>query len=444
MTQIKNRISLFLLSIAIAGIIGCSDAPRKADINNDGGMSFILEASIADIIRSRCSDKNDTAINIALINAAKIKITSEKSFAEIFTAEMYKNDAGNSLTSRFKFEGLKENPSSADLLKFIQHQTDETMEKLKQILLKRVDKFGIENPVIQRVGNEGRLMVQLPGMKQSLRLHELLLASANLEFWETYENKDVYPFLATVNTRLKEILSKDDKIDEADKTIETDSTMSLTEQMAKIKSVKNNSLKALKKENPLFAVFSPSIENDGSGKNALRNGPVIGFAAISDTAVINSYLNKPEIRSVLQRQLKFLWSFKPVDKEGTTLQLIAVRDKNEDGKGSLSGDIITEAHKTVFKKNPTPYVSIKMTSEASFTWERLTKDNIGKSIAIVIGDKVYSFPTIQGEIKGGTSSISGNFTVEETDDFVNLLNAGSLPVKLSIIQEKAIAPLGKQ
>ncbi len=447
----KNSIWLFVISIIAFSILDSCKEQRKADINNDGGVSIVLEASIADIIRSRCTDNSDTTINKALIKSAGIKLTSKKSFAEIFVTELYKNSNNNTALSFIpRFEGLQENASSADCLKYLLQQTDDTMEKLKQVLLRRVNKFGIENSIIQIIGNDGRILVQLPGVAPSTRLNNLLLASGKLEFWETYDNKEIFPLLDKINKELKNILLEkypESIIKKIDNPLNADSSMSLSKQLSLAKSAESDSLtvlRSLKIENPLFAVLSPAISRNEKGQSVLNNGPVVGFAAITDTGKINAYLRDTKIKSMFKPYTKFLWEFKTFRKEEYFLDLVAVDGTRGKGKAPLSGNIITEAHKVIYKKSSSPTISIRMTPDAAVVWGQLTKENIGKSIAIVLNNCVYSYPTVQGEISGGESSITGTFSQEEADDFVNLLNANSLPAKLTILQTQVIAPLSKQ
>ncbi len=444
--QMKNRIQLFALIIIISNVFDSCKEQHKADINNDGGLSIILEASVADIIRLNVADKNDTLINNALINAAKNKRTSEKSFAEIFVSEFYKKDSNNTLVPHCNLIGLKEKESSADCLKYIQQKTNETTENLKQILTKRVINFGIENPVIQCVGGEGRILVQLPGVKPDIRLHKLLKASANLEFWETYDNKDIFPLLDRMNKELKNILTEkksDSGNTKSIKVVKVDSTTSLTEQLKQGKSSETDSLKIRKTENPLFIIFTPSIRHNEQGQSILSDGPVVGYALITDTSEINAFFRIPRIKSIFKPYTKFLWTFNSISRDKTILELVAINGGIGQGEPALSGNIITEAHKVSDKKNSEhPEISMTMNYDAAKIWKRLTKYNLGKSIAIVSDDRVYSYPTVLSEIAGGTTSITGRFTQEDVDDFVNLLSAGKLPVQLTIVQEKIVAPLG--
>jgi SecD/SecF fusion protein len=439
----KKSIHLFILLITTVSVLNSCKEHRKPDMNNDGGVRFVLEVSTADIIRSCYVSKNDTLINSAIASTTQIKKTSEAPFAEIFVTELYKK----SDPSHIKLSGLKENASSADCLKFILQKTDETMEKLKKILLQRIDKFGIENPTIECISNSGRILIQLPGAKEVARLGILLQASANLQFLETVDNKEIYPMLETANKRLKEILNTDSiastDITSTTKIIKADSSMTLSAQLALAKPEKTKSLDVLKKENPLFALLSPSIGHDDAGKSILNEGPVVGYVAIADTALINEYFNNPSIKLLFPEGVRFLWSFKPVDKEETTMSLIATRIKSNADDALLSGNTVSQANIVYERKSTYPSISMKMTPNAAFAWRYLTKRNIGKSIAIVSDNKVYSYPTVLGEIAGGISSITGSYTREEADDLVNILNGGTLPVGLTMLQEDVVAPLGK-
>jgi len=444
-----------------------------------GGMNVTLEISVADIIRSLSNNSNDPTFTKALSQAIERQKTDSKSFVAIFGEEFKKINPNAKLAINFQTIELKGkidfNTPDDEVLKFLQDKVEDAIATSENTLRARIDKFGVTQPNIQRLASSGRILIELPGVTDTRRVEKLLQGTANLEFWETYDNKVIYPLLEQANTRLKEILSpaadsiKNDSVIASKKiktldvkasktkglakkdtvsTTKDTSSASLSAQLGtskdttkKIGETKADTMARLRKENPLFAVLSPAIGRDEKGQSSLGSGPVIGYAAIADTGKINAYFRMQRIKSIFRPYTKFLWTFKAVDKEETTVQLIAIDGSRNRGKAALSGDIITEARK-VFEQqgSGSPQISMSMTSDAAITWKHLTKDNIGKSIAIVLDNNVYSFPTVQGEIAGGTSSITGNFSIEEADDLCNILKAGKLPAPARIVQETVVGP----
>ncbi len=436
-----------------------------------GGMNVTLEVSVADIIRSLSNNSNDPTFNQALVKAVERQKTDAKDFVTLFGEEFKKINSAARLAINFQTIELKGkidfNTSDEDVLNFLRDRVKDAIETSENTLRSRIDKFGVTQPNIQLLATSGRILIELPGVTDKRRVEKLLQGTANLEFWETLDNKDVYPLLEKANTRLKEILSPADtakpvaidssKAKEAVKTetakVKPDSSKSLLnqlngkadsakagDQLTKL-STKADTLAKMRKENPLFAVLSPAIGRDDKGQGVLGNGPVVGYAAITDTSLVNTYLNLSKIKSIFKPYTRFLWTFKPFDKEETTLQLIAIDGSSNRGKSPLSGDVITDARK-VFEQagSGSPQISMSMTADAANTWKHLTHDNIGKSVAIVLDNSVYSFPTVQGEIAGGTSSITGNFTINEADDLVNILKAGKLPAPARIVEESVVGP----
>lgn len=443
-----------------------------------GGMNVTLEVSIAEIIKGLSNNSNDPTFVAALAKAQTIQRNSTKDFVTIFGEEYAKINPNAKLAINFQTIELKGkidfNTSNEDVLKFLRERIEDAIATSENTLRARIDKFGVTQPNIQRLASSGRILIELPGVTDKARVRKLLQGTANLEFWETYDNSEIYPLLDKANSRLKEVLSSADSSATKDTlaavasattgtttaTAKPDSTkpvtakpdsskLSLSSQLGtdkkdssgKIGETKADSNARLRKENPLFAVLSPAVGRDEKGQGVLGQGPVVGYASILDTGKINAYLNNPKVKSVFKKGTKFLWTFKAFDKEETTVQLIAIKVTSRDGKAPLSGDIITDARK-VFDQSSggSPQISMSMTTEAAQVWKRLTRENIGKSIAIVLDNSVYSFPTVQGEIGGGTSSITGTFTNEEADDLVNILKAGKLPAPAHIVQETVVGP----
>src|SRR6218665_1613582 len=380
-----------------------------------GGMNVTLEVSIAEIIKGLSNNSNDPTFTGALAKAQTIQRNSTKDFVTIFGEEYAKINPNAKLAINFQTIELKGkidfNTSNEDVLKFLRERIEDAIATSENTLRARIDKFGVTQPNIQRLASSGRILIELPGVTDKARVRKLLQGTANLEFWETYDNSEIYPLLDKANTRLKEVLSSADSSATRDTlsaatvatntttatatpdspaTVKPDSSkLSLSSQLGtdkkdssgKIGETKADSNARLRKENPLFAVLSPAVGRDEKGQGVLGQGPVVGYASILDTGKINAYLNNPKVKAVFKKGTKFLWTFKAFDKEETTVQLIAIKVTSRDGKAPLSGDIITDARK-VFDQSSggSPQISMSMTTEAAQVWKRLTRENIGKSI----------------------------------------------------------------
>lgn len=442
-----------------------------------GGMNVTLEVSVADIIRGLSNNSNDPAFNQALAKATEKQRTDQRGFVTIFGEEYRKINPNAKLAINFQTIELKGkidfNTPDEEVLKFLQERVEDAIATAENTLRARIDKFGVTQPNIQRLAASGRILIELPGVTDKARVRKLLQGTANLEFWETHANKDVYPLLVEANTRLKEILTPGDTVkkesadtlaaitatekagEKKEVTAATGDTSSLNAQLNLNKSdssltktgeTKADTIARLRKENPLFALLTPAVNQDAKGQSMLSPGPAVGYALIGDTAKINAYLKLPKIRSIFKPYTKFFWTFKAIDEAETTFQLIAIDGSRERGKAALSGDIITDARKVFdLQSSGSPSISMSMTAEAGNEWKRLTKANIDKEVAIVLDNSVYSFPTVNGEIAGGTSSITGNFSIEEADDLVNILKAGKLPAPARIVEETVVGPtLGQE
>jgi SecD/SecF fusion protein len=443
---------------------------RRLNLGLDlkGGMNVTLEISVSEIIKALSNNSNDPAFKNALAEAEKLQKTSGKDFVTLFGEQYKKNNPNGKLAINFQTIELKGkvdfNTSDEEVLKFLRERVEEAIETSEHTLRTRIDKFGVTQPNIQRLASSGRLLIELPGVTDKARVRKLLQGTANLEFWETYENKDISPLLSQANVIIKEILAPKDTVTKDSTqlaaatavktdslTTKKDSTLSLAQQL-KTPGVAEDStgkgkndlnIEKARKENPLFAVLTPLIQyNEKREPVDYTPGPAVGIASVKDTALVNQYLSYPKVKSLFKPHTKFLWSFKAYDKEETAFQLVAIKgNTNVNGTAPLSGDIITDARK-VFEQGQgaNPQISMTMTAEAAQIWKRLTHDNIGKSIAVVLDNNVYSWPTVQGEIPNGTSSITGNFDIKEADDLVNILKAGKLPAPAHIVQENVVGP----
>ncbi len=446
-----------------------------------GGMNVTLEVSVADIIRALSNNSNDPTFNKALVNAVERQKKDQKSFVTLFGEEFKKINPNAKLAINFQTIELKGkvdfNTPDEEVLKFLQERVEDAIATSENTLRARIDKFGVTQPNIQRLASSGRILIELPGVTDKKRVRNLLQGTANLEFWETYDNKDIYPLLQEANTRLKEIanvVADTNKIDSliiGNKTKASDvksakgkeiaekdivsstkdtSSTSLSAQLGtskdtskKIGETRADTLARERKENPLFMLLNPSIRSDSKGQTVLSDGPVIGYAKITDTGKVNNIFRLQKIRSVFKPYTQFLWNFKPPkeNKDESILELYAINGTSNRGKSPLSGDIITDARPyTDQEHGGYSSLSMTMTADAGISWKHLTFANKGKAIAIVLDNKVYSAPTVQGEIPNGTSEITGNFSPQEAGDLCNILKAGKLPAPARIVEETVVGP----
>jgi SecD/SecF fusion protein len=447
----------------------CKDREINLGLDLQGGMNVTLEVSVVDLIRAMANNSTDPTFNAAIDKALEMQKNSQEDFVTLFGKAFASIDPNAKLASPAIF-GTRElsnkinafESTNEEVLNVIREEAESAIDRSFNILRTRIDKFGVSQPNIQRLGNSGRILVELPGVKDKERVRKLLQGSAKLEFWETYENTEIYPMLEKANEVLKEIEKGENAETSTDTTAvattettstETDTTQekSLTDLLVGADSTKSDSavvtnqdFEKFAKENPLFAVMRPSIYQEG-GNYYPGRGPVVGYVAIKDTAKVNKFLSDKRVKALFPPRIKFLWTVKPYDKEGKFVQLIAIKVTNRDGSAPLEGDVIVDARQDFGQFGKTPEINMTMNGEGAKKWKLLTKENIGKSIAIVLDDYVYSFPTVQGEISGGNSSITGNFTINEAKDLANILKAGKLPAPARIVEEAIVGPsLGKE
>jgi len=423
-----------------------------------GGMNVTLEVAVDDLIRALSNYNNDETFNAALQRARVMQRGSQEDFVTLFGQAFQEIDPNARLASIFLTLELRDkiniNTTNAEVLVVIRRETDAAISNAFNIIRTRIDRFGVAQPNIQQLQTKGRILVELPGVKDQNRVRTLLQGTAMLEFWETYENQEVYPYLLQANERLRDLQSANDT---ASETIEEESTES--EAVAEQDSTQESSLLSeleagtdttdsgfdnledFRQEFPLFAVLNPSTDQQGQ----LFPGPAIGIAQSRDTAKVNEYLNREQIRNIFPRDMMFRWTANSVDDAGNFYRLIALKANTRDGRAPLDGDVITDARQDFDQMGSNPEVSMTMNSEGAKTWQRLTKENIGKSIAIVLDGYVRSFPTVQNEISGGRSSITGLESIEEAKDLANILKSGKMPAPARIIQEEIVGPsLGQE
>jgi SecD/SecF fusion protein len=451
----------------------CQERQLNLGLDLKGGMNIVLEVSVADILKSMANNKTDSVFLAAVKQASKEQETSQDDFVTLFGKAYEKMAPGASLVplfSRPENTEINFKSSNKEVLEFLKKETKGAIDNAFNILRSRIDHFGVIQPNIQTLDRSGRILVELPGINEPERVRKLLQGTANLEFWETYDNTEIFEFLRNANSRLKDYLeSKNAKKDTAATStpvIASSDSLSLQKDtLANVaqkdtgnvedilkqidkdttkKASKENSMAKFEQENPLFSLLRPYTNEQGQ----LLKGATVGTANFKDTAKINRYLALPQIKAALPSDLRLLWEFKPYDykTKGENFSLVAIKVTNRDGLPALSGDVITGARREFGQQGQAEaQVSMGMNAEGSSTWARLTRLNIGKQIAIVLDDYVYSAPVVHNEITGGNSQITGNFSIKEADDLANILKSGKLPAPARIIEEEIVGPsLGQE
>ena len=420
----------------------CREMEISLGLDLKGGMNVILEVSVPDVIKALADNKPDEAFNQALANAAKQAISSQDDVITLFVREYHKiaPDARLSATQQLK-DKVNQKTSDAEVEKVLRTEVKAAVDNSYNVLRTRIDRFGVVQPNIQSLEDKmGRIMVELPGIKEPERVRKLLQGSANLEFWETYNAKDVAPYLQAADNKLRSILANEAPADSvavdstaapvvAQATSTADSLAAALKGENKAQSV---DLAQIKKEHPLLAV----LQVNSSGQ-----GPVVAYANYKDTADINKYLSMKEIQAELPKDLRLKWgvSAYEYDPKGQTFELYAIRSTERNGRAPLEGDVVVSA-KDEYDQFGKPAVSMSMNTDGSRRWAQLTKQNIGKSIAIVLDGYVYSAPNVNTEITGGNSQITGHFTPEQAKDLANVLKSGKMPAPARIVQEDIVGP----
>lgn len=438
----------------------CREMEIGLGLDLKGGMNVILEVSVPDVIKTLANNNADPTFNKALNKAATESANSQSDIVSLFVKEYHQLAPGASLARLFATQQLKGKvtlqSSDAEVQKALRGEVELAVSNSYNVLRTRIDRFGVVQPNIQELkGNKmGRILVELPGIKEPERVRKLLQGSANLEFWETYDVKDVQPVMQTVDDRLRGILgghkavadsaSVNKNADKAPKqAVKKENDKNIASHLAAVlnksgKDVKesskaaNKDLEAAKKAHPLLSILQ---------QYPAQRGPIVGLALAKDTATINHYLALPEIQNVMPKDLRLMWGVKAsdLDPKAQAFELYAIRVTQRDGRAPLGGDVITDA-KDEFDQYGKPSVGMTMNSDGSRAWAQLTKQNINKSIAIVLDGYVYSAPNVMNEITGGSSQITGHFTPEESKDLANVLKSGKMPAPAKIVQEDVVGP----
>ena len=436
----------------------CREKEINLGLDLKGGMNVTMEVSVPDIIRALSGHNTTENFNQAIALANQKQKSSGADYLTLFFESFYELDANAQLASVFSTFELKDKVSltstNAEVEKVVREEVEGAIDNSFNVLRTRIDRFGVVQPNIQKLSQTGRILIELPGIKEPERVRKLLQGSANLEFWETYDFAEILPQLSQINGEVakanasteaaqetvKEEVKEEVKQEETAEDVEALVEDLAADSLAQSEEDQKAAIEAYKKNNPLFAVLQPSINQAGQA----YRGPVVGTAHYTDTAKVMAMLNSQVAKSVLPRELRLCWTVKAIDEAESLYQLIALKSQTN-GRPSLEGDVITDARADFGQTSAYANVSMNMNAEGARDWQRITRDNIGKSIAIVLDGYVYSFPTVQNEIAGGSSQITGNFTVEEAKDLANTLNSGKMPAPARIIQEDVVGPsLGQE
>ena len=436
-----------------------------------GGMNVMLEISVEDVVRALSNNSQDPIFNAALSQARSEQKNSAEDFITLFS-RAYADLSGNApLALIFNTQELREKitPTSTNeqVIRVLREEAESAIDNSFNVLRSRIDRFGVTQPNIQKIGASGRILVELPGVKEPERVRKLLQGTASLEFWLTYNNTEIFPMLEQANAVVKELQKASDAAaaGEEQQALQDTEVVDVTEitdgQVTEVavseESAEQDLLaelenrpdaaamtgadEAVMDEFPLFAKLSPALSETGQ----IMNGPVIGYAKSYDTAAVNSMLNTPQVRMLLPRDVKLMWGVKPIDPAETTYELYAIKANTRDGKAPLDGSAVADAKGDFAEQGSAAEVSMTMTPTGAKTWARMTADNIGEFIAIVLDGYVYSAPRVNSEIPNGRSSISGQFTIQEAKDLANVLKSGKLPAPARITQEAVVGPsLGQE
>ena len=407
-----------------------------------GGMNVILEVSVPDVVKALADHKTDEAFVNAVAIASKQAANSNSDFITLFIKEYKNQKPDGTLAEIFATQQLKDKVNTkstdAEVEAVVRAEVDAAIANSFNVLRTRIDRFGVAQPNIQELeGNMGRIMVELPGVKEPERVRKLLQGSANLEFWETYTATEVAPFLAAADAKLRDIIAIENpevaetpaKEDTEEVTEEEDVDLSTLTGNNAENAADAAAIAKAKKENPLLSVLQV-MQNPGC---------VVGYAHSRDMKQINEYLAREEVKAMLPRDLKLMWGVKAIDEDGKIFELYAIKSTQRNGRAPLEGDVIVSATDD-YDNNGRPSVSMTMNSDGARRWAQLTKQNIGKPIAIALDGYIYSAPNVQNEITGGQSQITGQFSQEDTKDLANVLKSGKMPAPAKIVQEDIVGP----
>lgn len=443
----------------------CREMEISLGLDLKGGMNVILEVSVPEVVKALADHKEDPAFNKAVAKAAEGAKNSQSDFITLFVKEYKALAPDGNLAELFATQQLKgkvtTKSSDSEVEKVLRAEVQSAIDNSYNVLRTRIDRFGVVQPNIQTLeGQMGRIMVEMPGVKEPERVRKLLQGSANLEFWETYDLPEIYQQLVAADNMLATILKSDDTAAEGSETTTVEATSEVVADNAAAETTNDadsllakigedkpeaqaaQSMEEFAKLHPLFAVLQINQYN-----GQLASGPVVGIADKKDMAKIDEYLNMKQVKDLLPRNLSLKWGVKAIDEKEQFFYLYAIKKTNRDGTPALGGDVVTDANADFVQQagRSEQVVDMVMNAEGAKAWARLTKENIGKAVAIVLDDMVYSAPNVQVEITGGRSQITGHFTPEEAKDLANVLKSGKMAASVHIVQEDVVGPsLGQE
>ena len=436
----------------------CQKKEINLGLDLKGGMNVILEVAVDDILRALSNYNTDKTFNQALALSKERRKTTQGDFIDIFQNAYQELDPNAKLASIFGTVELKGkinfNSTNSDVIKVLKTESDIALNNAFNVLSSRIDRFGVVQPNITRGQTKGRILIELPGVKDPQRVRELLQGTANLEFWETYENSEIIGYLSTANNLLKEIQINTDKtkaaeVQSATGTAAADTSkkdqalLDLIKKDTTSNKAESSSREVFTKQNPLFGILSPRVSREGQPMPS----SMIGLASVRDTAKVDAYLRMNQIKALFPRDLKMRWSQNPYkyDPTKTLYELHALKITTRDGRPPLDGKAITSSRPSSGNATSQIKVDMSMNAEGSKTWARMTRENIGRCLAVVLDGYVRSYPRVQNEITGGNTEITGDFTIEEAQDLSNILMSGKMPAPAHIISDNIVGPtLGKE
>ena len=439
----------------------CLETQIGLGLDLKGGMNVILEISVPDVVETLADHKQDAAFVKSMNEAKKEEETSQSDFISLFINAYHRNAPGHRLAEIFATQQLKGKVSTQSTDKEVENalrtEVQAAIDNSFNVVRNRIDKFGVVQPNIQKLeGQQGRIMVEMPGIREPERIRKLLQGSANLEFWETYNSQEVTPYLSQLDTRLASLGSGEEA--PADTTAAAEAAPAKAEKAAadtaaadkakfeikkdakatadKSAQTDEAQMAAAKKQHPLLAILQMAPQGSLS---------IVGYANVRDTAEVNKAIFGEEAKRILPSDLKLMWGAAPADGTKNIYELYAIKSSGTNGRAPLEGDVVTDAKDEFEQLSGRPSVSMSMNNDGARRWAALTKANVGKAIAIVLDGVVYSAPRVNQEITGGNSQITGNFTIETTKDLANTLKSGRMPAPARIVQEEVVGPtLGAQ
>ncbi len=440
-----------------------------------GGMSVVLQISLEDLVKAMANNSKDPTFLKAIENAKQRQSNTQENFVVLFGQEFQKLDPGAKLAAIFATAENKDkinfNSTNEQVLAVIRKEADGAIERTFNIIRSRIDEFGVTQPSISLQATTGRIIVELPGVDNAERARRLLQATAQLEFWETYNNREVFDFMVKandvlavmkgLNTEKKDTASNDVDVSNTVADLKADEESPIVDEEVKDDlagllgedGVKDSDTEGLmddediQKKFPLFSngsILMPAIGQDENGQSVIADGPVVGYAFTQNRAKVSEYLAIEKVRAVFPKNIKFIWGAHPVGDSKNLYALYAIKTRPTDERAPLEGDAVSDAYKD-FDQNGRPCITMFMNSEGQKVWRRITKENIGRAVAIVLDNTVYSAPVVQGEINQPKSQITGSFSVKEAQDLANIIKAGKLPAPAQIVEEEIVGPtLGKE